>query len=117
MKDDQLLKREILARSPEDDGDGLDPHFARFHVGPAEQLWVVMAGQRRRDGEIAFVNLVHRVDATINDGIELPLRHPFHRFFNAVPRGGCEPSEFLDLFGVSDDSPNLRYACVQLASP
>ena len=46
---------------------------------------------------------------------EISLTHAFRTFFTCTPRGGCPPSETIDLFGVAEDGPNLRYASVQLS--
>ena len=47
--------------------------------------------------------------------IRLALEHAFRTFFTNTPRGGSQPSNTIDIFGVAEDGPNLRYARIRLA--
>ncbi len=90
-----------------------EPSYARFHVAPQGRLFVIGAGTVEAGGSAGrFINFVKGIKSE-DQAMEIPLAHPFRTFFTSSPRGGCDPSETIDLFGVSDDAPNLRYACIQ----
>jgi hypothetical protein len=44
----------------------------------------------------------------------IELKHPFGNFFTNTPRGGSKPSDIIDIFGIADDGPNLRYARISI---
>jgi hypothetical protein len=97
--------------------DGLQPSYARFHVDTRGTLWVILAGTEARAGQRTFGNFIARMPRTGEqpEFRQIDLKHPFGRFFTNTTRGGSRPSDFIDLFGTADDSPNLRYArlCVR----
>ncbi len=95
---------------------GLEPAFARFHVGPDEELYAIVAGTELGQKQRGFGNYIGRIPAgSAKPSFErVDLRHSFHNFFTNTPRGGSKPSDIIDLFGIADDSPNLRYARIRL---
>ena len=97
---------------------GLEPAFARFHVGPDEELYAIVAGTELGQKQRGFGNYIGRIPAgSGRPSFErMDLAHPFHNFFTNTPRGGSKPSDIIDLFGIADDSPNLRYARIRLQS-
>ncbi len=109
----QVKHRHTLSRTPTT-GKGFEPAFGRFHVGARGSLYVVAAGrQTATAGTTKFVNRIFPIESP-RAGFEIPLSHPFHRFFTNTPRGGSQPSDELDLFGIAEDAPKLRYAHVRL---
>lgn len=113
IRNGQIDQRRTLCQTP-DNSEGFEPTYGRFHVGPLEKLYVIAAGtQTTPDAGAAFVNRIFPVDAP-DDVTSLSLNHAFHTFFTNTPRGGSLPSDDLDLFGIADDAPNLRYAHVRL---
>jgi hypothetical protein len=97
---------------------GIEPSFGRFHIGKAGELYVVLAGRGYEVGQRPLGNYVGRIE----QGGDKPkferigLKHPFHSFFTNTPRGGSKPSDVIDLFGIADDHPNLRYAQIRIKS-
>jgi hypothetical protein len=117
LKGGQVVSRKTLAETPQDQGPaGVEPSFGRFHIGKAGELYVVVAGLGTEKGRRVFGNYIGRVQtgdaAPEFEGIEL--EHPFHTFFTNTPRGGSQPSDVIDLFGIADDNPNLRYARIRI---
>ena len=105
-------------------GKNLEPSYARFHVAPEEEapghvavkerLYIVAAGTISEAGEAGrFGNFIIAIkpDAVAT---QIFLAHPLRTFFTCTQRGGCPPTETIDLFGVADDAPNLRYASLRL---
>jgi hypothetical protein len=112
VRDGQVQQRKELAVTPTR-GAGFEPGYARFHVAP-DRLFVIMAGSSiGQQGVSRWSNLIRGVRPE-GGAIEMNLEHPFRSFFTAAPRGGNSPSYTLDLFGVAEDGPNLRYAEVRL---
>jgi len=115
VKDGQICSRNTLTQITEG-GDGLEPGYARFHVDAGGRLYVVLAGTAPEGDRRRFANFVGRVGA---DGgpptfQRIDMKHPFRTFFTNTVRGGSLPSDTIDLFGVADDDPNLRYARLRL---
>ena len=109
----RVVERTTLAETPRS-GEGFEPTYARFHVAPNEVVSVVLAGTlQSTSGTPEFVNLVQQIRPA-KPAVKLELTHPFRTFFVNTPRGGSQPSRTLDLFGTSDDVPNLRYAEIEL---
>ena len=109
----RVVERTTLAETPLS-GEGFEPTYARFHVAPNEVVSVVLAGTlQSTSGTPEFVNLVQQIRPA-KPAVKLELTHPFRTFFVNTPRGGSQPSRTLDLFGTSDDVPNLRYAEIEL---
>lgn len=94
----------------------MEPSFGRFHISEAGALYVIVAGTGVEGGERTFGSYIGRVGAGKSGPTfeRVELRHPFHSFFTNTLRGGSSPSDVIDLFGVADDSPNLRYARIRI---
>jgi hypothetical protein len=114
-KDGKIVSSKTLAETLRD-GRGIGPSFGRFHISEAGELYVIVAGMGIEEGQRTFGNYIGRVradeDKTKFERIEL--KHPFHNFFTNTPRGGSRPSDVIDLFGIADDHPNLRYARIRI---
>lgn len=95
---------------------GLQPSYARFHVGAGDTLHVVIAGTHVGDAGATFGNFVGRIhpDGRLHGLSRTTLSHPFRTFFTNTPRGGSAPGDIIDLFGIADDGPSLRYARLRL---
>jgi hypothetical protein len=115
VKENKVISRRTLAQTPHG-STGLEPSFGRFHIGSGGALYVVAAGTAVDNGQRTFCNSLGR----IRSGKSAPrferigLKHPFRSFFTNTPRGGSKPSDVIDLFGIADDSPNLRYARIRI---
>ena len=96
---------------------GFEPSFARFHINSDNKIYVIAAGTKITKGKRTFGNFI----SEILDGKGKPvfemigLKHPFGSFFTNTPRGGSKPADVIDLFGIADDGPNLRYARIRVA--
>jgi len=112
LKDGKVLSRSTLAQGPSESG--LSPSFGRFHVDGAGRLYVIAAGTR--NGK--FGNFIGRIRSAQEEPEfnRLDLKHPFGNFFTNTPRGGSEPSDVIDVFGIADDNPNLRYARIRIGA-
>jgi hypothetical protein len=110
-----VVERRILAQTP-DEGDGIEPVYARFHVLADGGLCVILAGIPMPDGRRGrFGNFVGRIDDGLPPAFKpIPLVHPFGTFFTSTTRGGSAPSDMVDMFGTSQDHLSLRYARVRV---
>lgn len=115
VRDGQVQSRRTLVQATEGN-DGLQPEYARFHAGPNGRLFVILAGTSIEGARRTFGNFIGQIPP--NGGTiafqRLDLRHPFHTFFTNTARGGSIPSNTIDLYGIADDNPNLRYARLQI---
>lgn len=117
VKDGKIVLSKTLAETSPDE-EGIEPSFGRFHINEAGELYVILAGTGIEGGQRVFGNYIGRVEM---DGgrpkfERIELKHPFHNFFTNTPRGGSQPSNVIDLFGIADDHPNLRYARIRIES-
>jgi hypothetical protein len=117
IKGGKVLSRKTLAETPQD-SKGLEPSFGRFHIGGDGALWVIAAGTYTDGAERTFGNYIGRILPGQSEPVfvRIDLKHPFRTFFTNTVRGGSEPADVIDLFGIADDSPNLRYAAIRLKS-
>ncbi len=117
IRDGRIVRRQTIIETPANRR-GIEPSFARFHVAPGDRLFVILAGTATDEGPGKFANWIVPVDAGQAPGkpILLSLEHPFGNFFTNTPRGGSQPSDVADLFGIADDNPNLRYARIRIES-
>lgn len=117
VRDGKTVSRQTLAETPEGSA-GFEPSFGRFHITSAGDLYVIAAGTGTEKGRRAFANYLGRIGAPERrpEFERIDLRHPFHSFFTNTPRGGSKPSHILDVFGIADDGPNLRYARIHTES-
>jgi len=113
----RVVERVTLAETPRK-GSGLTPSFARFHIASDKEVHVLAAGTRPagKDGPATFGNSIARLlpadKRTAFERIEM--KHPFRTWFVGAPRVGCRPGKLIDVFGIADDSPNLRYARLRI---
>jgi len=100
-------------------GSGLEPSYARFHTDPQGRLYVILAGTTIDGRSRTFGNFISRIQGgkATPKFQRIDLKHPFRTFFTNTIRGGSMPSDTIDLFGIADDDPNLRYARLRLQSP
>jgi len=116
IKDGKVLLRKTLAETPQS-SKGLEPSYGRFHISSDGALWVIAAGTYTDGTKRTFGNYISRIlPGQSKVFVRIDLKHPFRTFFTNTPRGGSEPSDVIDLFGIADDNPNLRYAGIRLKS-
>lgn len=115
VREGRVIRRQTLVETPQNNK-GIEPSFARFHVASDDRLFAVLAGTAINDGQGKFANWVMPVQAREASArpVPLALEHPFRSFFTNTPRGGSQPSDIADLFGIADDNPNLRYARIRI---
>jgi hypothetical protein len=96
----------------------MEPSYGRFHISGDGALWVIAAGTMVDGAERTFGNYIGRIFSKQSSPkfARIDLKHPFRKFFTNTPRGGSQPSDVIDLFGIADDNPNLRYAGIRLKS-
>jgi hypothetical protein len=117
LKDGKVLSRKTLAQTPQG-SNGLEPSYGRFHISSDGALWIIAAGTYIDGAERTFGNYIGRIlpGPYKPKFIRIALKHPFRTFFTNTVRGGSEPSDIIDIFGIADDNPNLRYARIRLKS-
>jgi len=117
VKGGKVLSRRTLAEKTQDPK-GLEPSFGRFHISSDGALWVITAGNYTDGAGSTFGNYIGRIPpaGSMPTFVRIDLKHPFRTFFTNTPRGGSGPSDVIDLFGIAEDSPNLRYARIRLIS-
>jgi hypothetical protein len=114
VKGGKVISRKTLAETPQG-SNGLEPSYGRFHISSDSALWVIAAGTYTDGTKRTFGNYISRITPDqYKVFIRIDLEHPFRTFFTNTPRGGSEPSDIIDLFGIADDNPNLRYAGIRL---
>ncbi|MHC4559718.1 MAG: hypothetical protein ACYS80_20695 [Planctomycetota bacterium] len=86
VKEGRVVSRKMLAETSKD-SIGLEPSFGRFHISNNRELYVIVAGTANDEGHRIFGNYLGRIQAGI-----------------------------IDLFGIADDSPNLRYARIRIGA-
>jgi hypothetical protein len=114
IKDGEIVTKKTLAKTG-GDSKNLQPSFARFHIGRNGELYTIVAGTLTGAGG-GFGNHIARIlpGSARPTFTRIGLKHPFGNFFTNTHRGGSEPSDVIDMFGVADDGPNLRYARIRL---
>ena len=115
VKDSKIVSSKILAEKTPSSS-GIEPSFGRFHISKTGELYVIVAGTGIEGGQRLFGNYIGRVGESGEkpEFERIDLKHPFHSFFTNTPRGGSQPSDVIDLFGMADDHPNLRYARIRI---
>jgi hypothetical protein len=115
VKDGKVLSRKTLAETGQG-SKGLEPSYGRFHISSDGALWLIAAGTHTNGAERTFGNYIGRIlpGQSRPVFVRIDLKHPFRTFFTNTVRGGSEPSDVIDLFGIADDNPNLRYASIRL---
>ncbi|MHC4741436.1 MAG: hypothetical protein ACYS8Z_05970 [Planctomycetota bacterium] len=115
VKKGRVVSRKTLAESSPG-STGMAPSFGRFHVGADESLYVIVSGTGGKAGSRASGNFVGRIagGSAKPEFTRIALEHPFGTFFTNTMRGGSAPSDIVDIFGIADDNPNLRYARIRL---
>jgi len=101
LRGGKLLQRRTLVRYVEG-SQGLRVDYARLHVDRAGRLYVLAAATAFAPGSAVSGNYWALV--TARDGPlrlhPLPFPRPFTVFFTNTPRGGSEPSDVIDVFGI-----------------
>ncbi|MGB2865530.1 MAG: hypothetical protein WBC05_19525 [Sedimentisphaerales bacterium] len=117
VKDGKVLSRRTLAERP-GGPKSFEPSFGRFHISSAGGLYVIAAGTGVEKGQRIYGNFLGRIPAGKNKPKfeRIELKHPFGNFFTNTPRGGSKPSNIIDVFGIANDNPNLRYARIRIES-
>lgn len=115
VKDGKVVSRRTLTETPHD-SEGIEPSFGRFHIGGDGGFYVIVGGTGGKASERAFGNYAGRIVAgsAKTEFVRIALEHPFRNFFTNTVRGGSVPSDILDMFGIAEDNPNLRYARIRL---
>jgi len=115
VKAGKVVSRRSLTESPQD-SEGIEPSFGRFHISSDGGLYVIVGGTGGKEGSRAFGNYAARIVAGSAkiEFVRIALEHPFRNFFTNTVRGGSAPSDILDMFGIAEDNPNLRYARIRL---
>jgi hypothetical protein len=118
VKNGKVVSKKTLAQSLQD-STGFKPSFARFHISSKGKIHVIAAGTGIVKGKRTFGNYIGKIPAGKGKPVfkHIELKHPFGSFFTNTPRGGSKPSDNIDLFGIADDNPNLRYARIRVAPP
>ena len=118
VKNGKVVSKKTLAQSLQD-STGFKPSFARFHISSDKKLHVIAAGTGIDKGKRTFGNYIGKIPAGKGKPVfeRIGLKHPFGSFFTSTPRGGSKPSDVIDLFGIADDGPNLRYARIRVVPP
>jgi hypothetical protein len=117
VKGGKVISRKTLAQTPQG-SNGLEPSYGRFHISSDDTLWVIAAGTHTDRAERTFGNYIGRIQPGPSRPkfVRIDLKHPFRTFFTNTVRGGSEPSDIIEIFGIADDNPNLRYAGIHLKS-
>lgn len=119
VRNGQIESRRTLILA-EEDGAGLMPGAARFHVTPDQRLWVICyVSGRDGDGRAVSENRLFEIlaDGTATSAVRVPLTAPFTSFFTATVRAGSAPSALLDLLGIRSGSTNtISYARIRLGA-
>jgi hypothetical protein len=117
VKDGKVLSRRTLAERPGGPTD-FESSFGRFHISGVGELYIIAAGTSIEKGQRTYGNFLGRVPAGKNKPKfeRIELKHPFGNFFTNTPRGGSKPSDVIDIFGIANDNPNLRYARIRIES-
>jgi hypothetical protein len=115
VKDGKVLSQQTLADRPSGPT-GFEPSFGRFHINDAGELYVIVAGTSVENGQRTSGNFLARIpEGNKKPNFErIELKHLFGNFFTNTPRGGSKPSDIIDIFGIADDGPNLRYARIRI---
>jgi hypothetical protein len=116
IKGGKTVSKKTLAETG-GDSKGLQPSFARFHIRRNGKLCAIVAGTATGPPG-GFGNYIGQIlpGSAKPTFVHIGLKHPFGSFFTNTPRGGSEPSDIIDIFGIADDGPNLRYARIRLVS-
>jgi hypothetical protein len=116
LKEGMVQYRQTLAESVHKKNE-INPAYARFHVTEDESIYVMVAGTTiDESGKSVLSNFIGQVSGESQkpDFTALEMKHPFRSFMTNTVRGGSKPTNIIDIFGIADDSPNLRYARVRL---
>lgn len=114
--DGKIVSKKTLVETG-GDSRRLQPSFARFHIRPNGELYAIVAGTARGPRR-GFANYIGRIPTGSAKPtlVRIALKHPFGNFFTNTPRGGSQLSDVIDVFGIADDGPSLRYARIRLVS-
>jgi len=114
MEGSEVVARRTLLSYTEGEA-GPVPVHARFHVAPGGRLYVVYyAGGQDEKGRSLAGDYLMQVLPEQSQPVRLDLKNPLSSFLTATERGGTEPSNTLELFGIGADPLTLRYARIRL---
>lgn len=115
IRNGKVISSKTLAETSQG-SNGLEPSYGRFHVNSDGALWIIAAGTYIDGAGRTFGNYIGRIPPGPSrpQFVRIALKHPFRTFFTNTPRGGSKPSDFIDIFGIANDNPNLRYAGIRL---
>jgi hypothetical protein len=118
VKNGRIASQRTLAKTPQT-STGFEPSFARFYISSDDKIHVITAGTRIDKGKRTLGNYIGIIPTGYGKPVfeRIRLKHPFGSFFTNTPRGGSKPSDLIDLFGIADDHPNLRYARIRVVPP
>ncbi len=113
----QVVHQQTLVRA-EEGGANEIVGAARFHVAPAERLFVVfhVSGTDPQGLSISENRILElNSHGTVGPPVRVPLQTPLVAFFTATIRGGSPPSQVLDLLGTRAGLGNaICYARIRL---
>ena len=98
-------------------GKGSTPSRAgRFHITPDGRM-LVFYHVTTPASENRLIEIFP--DGSLGEPVKVPLKTPFHTFFTAGVRAGCQPSWYIDVFGDTRKGGRaggtMRYARIRLA--
>jgi hypothetical protein len=117
MESGEVIRRSVLVEGGEG-ASGEIPQWARLHATPEGRLFMFYhvtgtdaAGRAVSENRLLEIG----PDGRPGPPVPVPLTKPFARYFvTASERGGSPPSPILDVMGVTDGDPAIRYARINL---
>ena len=119
IKDGEILSRQALAASTEDDDDDR-PELARFHVTPSGDLYLLASFTPRGSTSSQGASRRYRLarlaaEGAVSQWMDVPFQHPIAgTFLTNTVRGGSAPSDVIDMVGMRGGTPNtMGYARIR----
>ena len=114
LRDGKIIRRRELAAGGDEAGPDF-PAWGRFHATKDGRIFVfytISGAQEKVRNLIAEIT----ADGTPANVSDIPLQHPFTRFFfTATPRAGSPRSDILEVFGECAGLPStMRYARIRI---
>ncbi len=111
LQEGEVIYRQSIMLSEE--SDELLPGRGRFQVTPENRLFVFYHVYGRDSEFTENRVVVILTDYRLSAPVTVALKRPFSSFFTATVRGGSEPSNIIDVFGV-DGQHEMRYARIRI---